>query len=678
MLVRVSAAALTLLSCDCRGDDAPASDPVVVRADVGTPSADAIDAAIEQLVDGAARRRAAMDFGALPPWSRRSGADPVALLADGTRTLGLEHRGRLVVVDDRGQVTSATPTLAGARALVETGDAIVVASEATGELQRFDAQTLEPQTRHRVAGVAAVRDLAWGSDEQRLYLADPHRHRIVRVAWPPPDAAPLTTEPVDTCEGALAVVRTGPWLVYDCMLAHRIVVRRVEDDGALGATATIEHDGPQWSFDARISADDTLEILVGGVEDRPLDRTDGAFGFIDSFAFVYEARAAQGPAVIRQLHALDVGAYGVITPKHVQWMPNGHAMVTGYGAATALDVSWPEDPADAPHVVEHTVVPGIVDVVGTLDAGVMANPLLDAWMSTRPGSPVQLTAVADPSDDRTASERLGEALVFTGLLAPQASSDGRRSRFSCETCHFEGRTDGRVHWTGRGKVHATTKTLRGLFNNRPHFSRALDETTARMVHNEFRVANAGTDQDPWFSVSHDDVSWLDALGAPPDPLGPVALRQAVIDFLAAFTPEPNPAIEARTEPTALQIDGAKSFANHCVSCHQARLVADDPGSLVATDRWFAHIFSPSGGIVWGTETRVQTGVEPYVHEDGARVPSLRRLWVKRPLLTNGSAATVEQVLDAFRPGTSAVHGGGPGTPLPPDEREALAAFVDLL
>ena len=59
-------------------------------------------------------------------------------------------------------------------------------------------------------------------------------------------------------------------------------------------------------------------------------------------------------------------------------------------------------------------------------------------------------------------------------MAPSSSSEGAKSRFSCETCHFEGYVDGRTHHTGRGDVRATTKPLVGLFNNRPHFSRALD------------------------------------------------------------------------------------------------------------------------------------------------------------------------------------------------------------
>jgi hypothetical protein len=51
-----------------------------------------------------------------------------------------------------------------------------------------------------------------------------------------------------------------------------------------------------------------------------------------------------------------------------------------------------------------------------------------------------------------------------------------------------------------------------------------------------------------------------------------------------------------------------------------------------------------GPIVWANDAYVQSGVLPYVHEKGARVPSLRRLYKKHPYFTSGSAVTLEDVL----------------------------------
>lgn len=671
------------LAIACGGPAGDSGGPVAVsESDDATAhegETSEVAAAVAELVEDTARLRASLDFAALPPWSARSGSDPWALLADGSRTLGLLRRGRVVVLDERGGVAAQASTVVGATAMVRTGDELVIASETTGELDVLDANTLAPRRRLELPGVASIRSIAWGVDERRLYLADPHRHRVLAVAWPLATGAVPEPEPIDACDGALSVARVGPWLVYGCLLDHRVVARRVGEDGRLGPSATIEHDGPIWSFDAVVREDGTLALLLGGVEDRPLDRSDGAFGYIDSYAFVYDVEPNAAP-VARRRHELNVSEHGVVTPKRVRWSgaASTEATMTSYGSDVALTIAWPREGAGAPRIEVHRVAPGITDLVGTLEQGILASPLLDAWIVERPGEEPQVVPVPDPTDDRTPSERLGEALAFTTLIAPQATSADRRSRFTCETCHFEGTTDGRTHWTGRHDVHATTKTLRGLLNNRPHFSRALDRTTAAMVHAEFRVANRGTAQDPWFSLGREDAWWLDALGAPPDPLDPVTLRRALVAFLAALTPESNPSVRGLVAFTPAQAEGARLFSQHCEGCHRARLVADDPGSAVPEERWSALVLHPSGGIVWGSEARHRTGVVPYVHPEGARVPSLRRLHVKRPLFTNGSAATPEAVLDAVRLDVPEVHGGGPGRPLDAAEKQALAAFLELL
>jgi cytochrome c peroxidase len=91
--------------------------------------------------------------------------------------------------------------------------------------------------------------------------------------------------------------------------------------------------------------------------------------------------------------------------------------------------------------------------------------------------------------------------------------------------------------------------------------------------------------------------------------------------------------------------------------------------------------SPAGPIVWARDSYEKTGIEPYVHPSGSRVPSLRRLYKKRPYFTNGSAADLDDVL--ARAGTAASgfsHAGIDGsTPLlGARSRAALRAFLDLL
>ena len=224
-------------------------------------------------------------------------------------------------------------------------------------------------------------------------------------------------------------------------------------------------------------------------------------------------------------------------------------------------------------------------------------------------------------------------------------------------------------------VRATTKPLVGLHGNRPYFSRALDPTMARMVHNEFRVANKKNRRDPWFSLDRADFPWLDTTGVP-ETMSPLFLRRALLTFLMGFEHTPNPAAAGRNAFTPSERRGAEVFAERCQSCHAARLVSDDPTSAVPQAEWEANLFS-TGTIVWGRNGYEKTGITPYVHPEGARPPSLRRLYKKRPYFTNGSAADLEAVLAAIT-STGLPHSGEPAGSLSSKERADLRAFLGLL
>ncbi len=314
----------------------------------------------------------------------------------------------------------------------------------------------------------------------------------------------------------------------------------------------------------------------------------------------------------------------------------------------------------------------------------MANPLLDAWVLSTP-SGVRVQSVDDGlARTRSTASRLGEALFFTTLMAPWDKSDGRLSRFACETCHWEGYVDGRTHHTGRQNVHATTKPLLGLLSNRPHFSRALDPDMATMVNAEFGVAGAKSDHPAWFTLATRDFPWVEGLSVEDAALPPETLRRSLMTFLMDFTHRPNPSAAGRTTWTPLERRGAAVFGERCESCHEARLVADEPSSRVPFDRWEELVLSQADALVWAHADYEKTGVLPYVSEKGARVVSLRRLYKKHPYFTNGTAPDLADVLDRvrFTAGTPGgfFHEGAPegATPLRPDDKTALAAFLNLL
>jgi hypothetical protein len=225
----------------------------------------------------------------------------------------------------------------------------------------------------------------------------------------------------------------------------------------------------------------------------------------------------------------------------------------------------------------------------------------------------------------------------------------------------------------------TTKPLAGLFNNRPHFSRALDPDLTAVAHNEFRVAGLRSRHDPWFAYGPAQAPWLADLGVRGE-LSPEEMRRAFMVFLMEFTHRPNPSVVGRTTWSPEEARGAQIFGDRCESCHAARLVADRADSRVRFEDWERLVMAREGPIVWARETYERTGVEPYVHEDGTRVPSLRRLWEKRPYFTNGSAADLDEVIRRAHVSSGTFLHDGDGEAAVPDEasRRALRAFLDLL
>ena len=506
-----------------------------------------------------------------------------------------------------------------------------------------------------------MRDVAVAPDGASAYVVEDHDGRLLQVSLAqPPAHAPRE---LARCHGPIRVAAVADIVATDCLLDHAIEVRR--DDTH---TARIVHDGPIWSFALARRADGTLVIAAGGVEDHPLVREDGGFGYIDSFVFVYTL--APGADAATRVATVDSSELGVVTPKWIALTATDDTTTVttaGYASAGLVTLTWHGN--DPPRIARRDVPPGTADAVAAGDEVVAANPLLDAWL-------VGARVVHAPSHDaRPLPSRLGELLFFTTMMSPWNSSEGKLSRFTCETCHFEGYVDGRVHYTGRGDVHAATRPLRGLGNLRPYFSRALDTTMTRMVNAEFRVANRHDGRDPWFALTTRDLPWLADAGAPAT-MSPELLRESLMAFLVDFTHRANPAVHARDRFTPDERAGAIAFRDRCASCHAPRLVADEPASAVPFDRWEVHVLSPAGPIVWSDAAYAKTGVVPYVHDLGARVPPLRRLYKKWPYFTTGSARSLADVLDRFT--DDGMHDGGTGAHLDATTWQALLAFLDLL
>jgi len=652
-------------------------------------SEDPVAAARARLLAFEESRRRATDFAHLPPADRNHGADPYALLRlDDEHTLGVLRAASALVVLD-GELNElqrvSVPSSVVSAARDASGD-VWVAGERAPTLTRFRfvAGQLRPRDSLRIPGIFGLRALETGAPGV-LYALDVHDGRLLTMR---PGAKGVEVAARPGGHGALSLKRVGRFLIVNALLDHRLTIYGLNAQGDIGAeVAHIRHDGPIWGF-AAVPFGDGLLIAETGVEDHPLDRSDGAFGYVDSFAF---ADTVSASGVVTSLWRTNVAEFGVVTPKAPLLTIEHDAatlFVSGYGSEAALRLQFDAGKAEPPRVTRESLLPGTSAVLALASGALaFADPLLDAWvLRAPPGSSAGLRVVpveATAAPRAGVEERLGEALFFTGLMAPFNSSEGAQSRFTCETCHFEGYVDGRVHYTGREDVHAATKPLRGLFNNRPHFSRALDADLSTVSHHEFRVAGKASGKDPWFTLKTADFPWLAQLGSEPATLEPEALRRALMVFLMGFTHTQNPAVVGRHEFTDAERRGAALFADHCQACHAPRLVSDEATSAVPLSNWERFIFSEEGPIVWASAEYRKTGVTPYVHELGARTPSLRRLYAKWPYFTNGSALSVVQVLqrarfDEARFFHAEAEPNGPMKTFTESEVTDLAAFLDLL
>lgn len=638
-----------------------------------------------------ARARAELRDAPRLPSNATMGADPYDVVASpwGPGFLGvLRGRDAIVALDADLRETARWKTVASPTSIALAGSDVWVAGELEPRVARYRRRGagLERIADATLAGPASIRDLAAGP-EGTAYAVDEARGRFVTF-----DAASgRVVDERRVCEAPIAIARTPRHLVVDCLLDHDVLVAKVGDDGVPRAfRVAAHHDGPMWAIAAAESGGGLI-VLATGVEDAPLDRRPGFFGNVDSFLFAYAVNdddpARDGAG--QRFASIDLSDLGVVTPKALAVEERGAELrVTAFAYGSAARATFDIDVA-ARQVTARRIdpeVPGVRAIARQGGAVAAANPLVDAWdlldASSAPVPAEGARAALAPSSGapRDAATRVGEALFFTTLIAPGGTSDDAHSRFTCETCHFEGYVDGRTHFTGRGDVHATTKPLLGLRDNRPHFSRALDPDLSAVAHNEFRVASAGTGVDPWFSLSPRDAPWLAAIDGG-RAWSPVELRDALIRFLLRFDHRESPIVRGRAAFTPLEREGAEAFAATCASCHAPRTAADAKESAAPFASWEAAIFAPAPALVWASSDYAQTGVVPYVHPRGARVPSLRRLYKKRPYFTNGTAASIDDVLQRARFTASEFwHDGGPAAAsrLDARTRAALAAFLDLL
>jgi mono/diheme cytochrome c family protein len=627
-----------------------------------------------------------------PPSTRNSafGAEPYRILhLPGTDryVILLRNASEIVLCDSELRIIDRSPAPRQPVALdLMADDILVVGGELSGTIGRYRIHStgITALPGIPLSDVVAVRDLVYAEQVESLFLIDEFSRNLIQVRVPPPGARSaalhVTQRTYPVGPGPQRILSVPDHLIINEFLAHTLLIVPLSGGAPdFGQASRIVNKGPFWSATAWVAGEKLL-IAAGGAENRPLDRGQGEFGNMDSWLFLFSLEKNQRGIFswqasdrqdARRFRAVNLSQHGVLTPKALVVDRSAGAVptlwATGYGSARAVACSIDAAGIAVEHAIE--VMPGISDAVlapnrkgGSL---VYASPLLDRVVKQ------ELTAAKAPGPQTAApldfpksprQSHLGELLFFTELMAPNNSSRGALSRFTCEACHIEGKMDGRVHFTGRRDIHAATKPVHGLANNVPLFSRCGDETLSAMVMAEFQVANQN--RKGVFSIPKARYAWTAAMPHWPETLSPFALRQGLVAFFVDFTPSANPWRIAHPKLTDGARRGLAVFRDRCADCHQP-IRSTRTGQGVAFPDWERWLTADNQDLVWGAPFFARTGVTPYVDPAGARVPSLRRVWSKYPLFTNGSCKTIRDVLEAFRyQGTTTWHRFDAGRSVP--------------
>ena len=240
-------------------------------------------------------------------------------------------------------------------------------------------------------------------------------------------------------------------------------------------------------------------------------------------------------------------------------------------------------------------------------ANIFVNNVLDGTLSVIDTSTLKVSAEVILTNIPINEDVLEGKRIFNSSESPLLSTD---NWISCATCHFDGMMDSRT-WLGFSDGPRNTPSLLGVKDTLPiHWSGDFDE-----LHD--------------VEITIREVQFGDGLisGTVNDSLGPTHTGvSAKLDSLVAYMES----LEIRSSPynsdTESIIRGKSLFAKHgCNSCHRQPFYIDmklhDVGTGVASKEKNSH----------GRGTKFDT-------------PSLRGIWMTAPYFHDGSAETLEDVL----------------------------------
>ncbi len=552
-----------------------------------------------------------------------------------------------------------------------------------------NAERLAPDLPER----SGFRDFAVSEARRRIYLADAYRDALWVLELPAPQTSSKTRR-VRSARRARAAARPTARVLGQAPLApsayrvgtlgddHLFVLAGtqpylqlipLDDDGMPGAAIAI--DTPA-TIRAAIYDPSHAVLWTAGYEQTQVRREHGYISGLGSYLYAYRAadlaRGQLAPIAsisLAEAALSDPVALAIDSADLVAAIAGSHQLLRvpldlvadadAKPKAAAITANHPALTQQPTSLVPKAVLAAQQQIfaVGYFDDRLSVHrrgdlsPQQSLSLAPAP-SPAVTSARPGPPDAASAGlgrYDLGELLFYSKALW----SDVARNQFTCNSCHWDGLTDYRVHPGFRESRWEQIRPAAGAGVLAPVFSPGQSDSLTRAIHGFLR----SLDQRFWDDST--DPVWMSdiSLARVPQPaaernfgplahdqpaqIGHFALRQALIAFLALQPVEPGLLRAPGTAFSPSAKRGAALFWRDCARCHQPtpRMGQGVPKNLA--DGLDYLVDRP---LAFGAAELMKTGPEPYFTKRGNRVSPLLQLSRGGPFFTNSAARTLAEVI----------------------------------
>jgi cytochrome c peroxidase len=626
--------------------------------------------------------------------------------SDGLLYVALSTKDQVAVIDVATANTAArvltyikTGPFPHSLALLPSGEVLVVCryEAALGVIPQYPHRRVTAQRYRRIpAGpLHGLRGVAVHPQAAVAYVASPAAGGVLAVTLLD-SAAPTLVR----TGGGPRTVRVVPdprapsrsLLLCANFLGRTVTVHALLADGRIGERLqTISTQAPVHDLLVVPLPQPTLLLLTH--EDRAVDRSQPFVGGLDSVLLLLPAAPGGGPPFVdpgvgrRPSRNLGEGVPPLVKLDALAY-DSARRQLAIAGAATdnVLVLTLADGAERAGEVAlrgrtEQTVGVGRSPVaLAFLPDGRLATAdRLSDTVSLLPttGAP-RFVVVGEPR--RPSEAELGELLFFSRALLPHNVATGDRSIYSCSACHDDGHIDGRLHPSRGNRFYSMTKTCRGIATTAPYLFRGDIPDLAEFAKNLVGTHAQGADVAPQTFDQYDTTvpDWRKGRFVSRTVL-PATIRRAMVAYLLTIPPEPSPFVPlSATELPVPARRGLALFQTGCAGCHA--LVGDTAtGEPIAPADLERRLLA--GTVALTSRERYAVG-PPSLGAGGNNPPSLRGVWDNAPYFSDGSAASLEEVLrrTTLAPATAAhdVRNSWPSPPLSPSERADLLAFLRCL